>query len=111
MNMTRWVSGVVVAGLLAFAGCGKSGKAAGEQPTAAMDFAKFREAFPTPTPEQQQAVAKVFQGIRYRLYPDAIAALEQLSGDASLTDAQKKAVNNLTEGLKRMTANAPAPPQ
>ena len=75
-----------------------------------MDLAKFSEAFPTPTPEQQQYVAKASQGIRYRMYPDALAALDQLSADASLTDAQKKAVNDLIEGIKQALTNAPAAP-
>jgi hypothetical protein len=70
MKTTYWVSGIVVAGLLAFAGCGKSGKAVPQQTSAAMEFTKFRQAFPTPTPEQQQMLAKVSQGIRYRLYPE-----------------------------------------
>jgi hypothetical protein len=107
---TYWVSGIVVAGLLAFAGCGKSDKAAAQPTSAAMEFTKFRQAFPAPTPEQQQAIAKVSQGIRYRLYPDAIAALAPLSGDASLTDAQKKAVDDLAAGLNQMMTNAPAAP-
>jgi hypothetical protein len=107
---TYWVSGILMAGLLAFAACSKSEKAGAQQPSAAMDFTKFRQAFPTPTPEQQQVIAKVSQAIRYRLYPDAVAALAQLSGDASLTDAQKKAVNDLAAGLSQMMTNAPAAP-
>jgi hypothetical protein len=110
MKTMYWVSGIVVAGLLAFVGCSKSEKAGPQQTSAAMDFTKFRQAFPTPTPEQQQVIAKVSQGIRYRLYPDAGAALTQLSGDASLTDAQKKAVSDLIEGIKQAMTNAPAAP-
>ena len=110
MKTMYWVSGIVVAGLLAFAGCGKSDKAVPQQPSAAMEFTKFRQAFPTPTPEQQQMLAKVSQGIRYRLYPDVLANLTQLSGDASLTDAQKKAVSDLTAGINQMMTNTPAAP-
>jgi len=109
-KMTYWVSGIVAAGLLAFVGCGKSEKAGTQQPSAAMDFTKFRQAFPTPTPEQNQAIAKVSQAIRYRQYPEVFAALEQLSSDASLTDAQKKAVSGLIEGIKQTMANAPVAP-
>jgi hypothetical protein len=110
MKTTCWVSGILVAGLLAFAGCGKSDKAGAQQSSPAMDFTKFRTEFPSPTPEQQQVIAKVSQGIRYRLYPDALAALAQLSGDASLTEAQKKAVGDLAAGLSQMMTNAPAAP-
>jgi hypothetical protein len=110
MKTFYWVSGIVVAGLLAFVGCSKSDQKGAQQPSAAMDFTKFRQSFPTPTPEQQQVIAKVSQGIRYRLYPDSLAALAQLSGDASLTDAQKKAVDDLAAGLNQMMTNAPAAP-
>ena len=110
MRMTNWVSGIVVAGLLALVGCGKSDKAGTQQTSPAMDFTKFRQAFPNPTPDQQQVIAKVSQAIRYRSYPDSLAALAQLSGDASLTEAQKKAVDDLAAGLNQMMTNAPAAP-
>ena len=111
MKTTVFLIGLFAAGALTLAGCGKSDKAgAAQQPSAAMDFTKFRQAFPAATPEQQQVIAKVSQGIRYRLYPDALAALAQLSGDASLTDAQKKATSDLAAGLSQMMTNAPAAP-
>jgi hypothetical protein len=110
MKTTVFLIGLFAAGALTLAGCGKSEKAGAQQPSAAMDFTKFRQAFPAPTPEQNQVIAKVSQGIRYRLYPDALAALAQLSGDASLTDAQKKAVSDLAAGLSQMMTNAPAAP-
>jgi len=110
MKTTVFLIGLIAAGALALAGCGKSDKAGAQQPSAAMDFTKFRQAFPAPTPEQNQVIAKVSLGIRYRLYPDALAALAQLSGDASLTDAQKKAVSDLAGGLSQMMTNAPAAP-
>jgi hypothetical protein len=99
-----------MAGVLALAGCGKSDKTSAQQSSPAMDFTKFRQAFPTPTPEQEQAISKVSQAIRYRLYPDVLAILTQLGGDASLTDAQKKAVSDLTAGINQMMTNAPAAP-
>jgi hypothetical protein len=109
---TYWLSGILMAGLLAVAGCGKSEKAVAQQPSAAMDFTKFRQAFPTPTPEQNQAIAKVSGAIRYRQYVEVLMALDQLGSDASLTDAQKKAVNGFIEGIKQAMTNAPAaPPQ
>ena len=100
----------MAAALLAFAGCGKSSKSGAERISASMDVSKFSEAFPTPTPEQQQSITKVSQGVRYRMYPEALAALDQLSADASLTDAQKKAVNDLIEGIKQALTNTPAAP-
>jgi hypothetical protein len=112
MKTMYWASGVVLAGLLAFAGCGKSEKAGAPGVAAGMDILKFRQAFPTPTPEQQQSIAKVAQGIRYRLYPTALESLSQLTADPALTDAQKKVVNDMIEGIKQaMTNTPPAPAQ
>ncbi len=111
MNASQWITGILAAALLAFAGCGKSNKPAAQDATPSARFAQFREAFQTPTPEQQPSIAKVSMGIRYRMYPDAVAALEQLSGDASLNDTQKTAVNNLIAALKQLAASPSAPPK
>jgi hypothetical protein len=107
---THWISGIIAAGLLVFAGCGKSNKAGSEHISLAMALQNFHQAFPSPTTEQQETIAMVSQGFRNRRYPDAAAALTQLSGDASLTDAQKKAVNELLGGVNQMLTNAPPPP-
>jgi hypothetical protein len=111
MKTMNWVSGILVVGLLAFAGCGKSDTGSYQSIPAAMDITKFRAAFPSPTPEQRDNFAKACDGVRYGLYPNALAALDKLSNDASLTDAQKKAVADLTEGIKQTMAKAAAPPK
>jgi hypothetical protein len=108
MKTTYWVLGIVVAGLLAFAGCSKSNKPVAQH--GAVDIMKFRQAFPTPTPDQQNNISKVTQGVRYRLYPRALEALDKLNADPSLTDAQKKAVSDMIEGINQAMTNAPAPP-
>lgn len=110
IKATNLVAGLLLAGVLAFAGCGKSGKSTAEGIPATMDLAKFAQAFPSPTPEQQSNLAKVTQGVRYRLYPDALAALDKLAGDPALTDPQKKAVNDMTAGVKQAMAKAPTVP-
>ena len=110
MKMTQWLSGVLVVGLLAFTGCGKSDKGAAQAIPGTMDLAKFRQAFPSPTPEQQASISKVAEGVRYRLYPDAVAALEKLASDPSLSETQKQAVNGMIEGVKAAMTNAPAAP-
>jgi len=110
MKTMRWVSGIVVAGLLAFAGCGKSEKPSTQAGPPAMDVMKLRQAFQNPTPDQQQCVSKVAQGIRYRMYPTALENLTKLSADSSLTDAQKKIVNDMLEAVKQAMTNPPAIP-
>jgi hypothetical protein len=110
MNTTNWVSGLLVAGLLAFAGCGKSDQAGDRGIPATMDVSKFQQAFPSPTPEQRSNIAKATEGVRYGLYTNALAALDKLAGDPALTEPQKKAVSDLIEGIKQTMAKAPAPP-
>jgi hypothetical protein len=110
MKTTKWVSAVLVAGLLVLAGCGKSDKNSAQAGMAGIDLAKFSQAFPSPTPEQQGTLAKVTSGVRYRLYPDAMTALEALASDATLTEPQKKAVADLMKGVSQAMTNAPAAP-
>jgi hypothetical protein len=110
MITTKWLSAVLAAGLLVFAGCGKSDKNSAQAGAARMDLAKFTQAFPSPTPEQQGSLAKVNSGVRYRLYPDALAGLEALASDPALTEPQKKAVADLIAGITQAMTNAPAAP-
>ena len=102
---------VLLAGGLAFAGCGKPASTQVQGTVAAMDIPKFQQAFPSPTPAQQSNIDKVRMGVRYGTYPDVLAALDKLASDPSLTEPQKKAVSDLIEGVKQTlakTATAPA---
>jgi hypothetical protein len=104
----NWITGLLLAGLFACAGCGKSDKGNAQSIPATMDLAKFSQAFESPTPEQQASMAKVREGVRYRLYPKALEGLDALLGDSSLTEPQKKAVNDMIQGVKAAIASAPA---
>jgi len=75
-----------------------------------MDLPKLQQAFPAATPEQQACLSQAGDGIRYSLYPKAIAALEKLAADATLSEPQKKAVADMMEGIKQAMAQAPAAP-
>jgi hypothetical protein len=110
MKTMKLVSGLLLAGLLAFVGCGKSEKDQAQGIPATMDLSKFQQAFPSPTPEQQGNIAKASEGVRYSLYPNALVALDKLAADPALTEPQKKAVSDLIEGIKQTMAKAPAPP-
>ncbi len=109
-NIIIRISGILVAGVLVLAGCGKSDSAGDRGIPRAMDLPKFQQAFPSPTPEQQANIAKVSEGVRYGLYPNAVAALDKLAADPTLTDAQKKAVSDLLAGVKETMAKAPPAP-
>ena len=102
---------VLLGGMLAFVGCGKSDKSTAQHIPATMDVAKLQQAFPSPTPGQQSALGKVQQSVRYGLLPDALASLDKLASDPSLTEPQKKAVSDMIEGVKQAlakTVTAPA---
>ena len=101
---------MLVIALLAFAGCGKSNTTPAQTIPATMDLAKFRQAFPSPTPQQQANVETVYQNVRYGLYPDALKALQKLAGDPNLTEPQKQAVSDMMAGVQgAMTNSAPRP--
>ena len=104
----NWISGLLLIGVLAFTGCGKTDTA--KEPGLPAAMGRFDQAFATPTPEQQGIIFKMVQSIRYRNYPDALAALDTLSSAAGLNDAQKKAVSDLTQEVKQAQANNPNPP-
>jgi hypothetical protein len=110
MTTTKWISVVLAAGLLALVGCGKSKATGGSVDPVRMDFPKFQQAFPSPTPAQESNIQKVGNAVRYRLYQDALDALGALDSDTSLTEPQKKAVADMIEVIKKSMANAAAPP-
>jgi hypothetical protein len=101
---------MLLVGLLALAGCGKSGKNPAQAVPGAIDMPKFQQAFASGTPDQQANVTKVMSGVRYRLYPEALAALEKLGSDPAITEPQKQAVSNMVEGIKAAMAKAAAAP-
>ncbi len=112
MKTTSWMLGAIVAGMLALCGCSKS---ASTDPKLSQNPAvRFTAAFPTPTPELQASINKINLGLRYGQYPEAIVELDKMANDASLTEAQKKAVNDMIEEVKKRAAGpaagaAPAP--
>ena len=109
-NTTNCLLMVLLAGGLALAGCGKPASTQVQGTIAAMDIPKFQQAFPSPTPAQQSSIDKVRMGVRYGTYPDALAALDKLASDPSLTEPQKKAVSDLIEGVKQTLAKAATTP-
>lgn len=112
IKTTHWLPSILLIGLLALIGCGKSGSSTAQKVPGTIDMPKFQQAFASGTPDQQANVTKVSSSVRYGLFPDALAALEKLSSDPALTEPQKQAVSNMVEGIKVAIAKAPAaPPQ
>ena len=103
---------ILLAGALAFAGCGKSNsdEQRAQEIPALMALPKFQHAFPSPTPQQQGDFSEAYRFVRYSQYPKALAALDKLASDPGLTEPQKKAISDLIEAVKQTMAKAPAPP-
>lgn len=102
---------VLLAGLLAVAGCGKEEPRTPVMGGVKVDLPKLQEAFTTAAPELQTAVSEVAMGVRYG-DPRAFAALDKIVKAPSLTDAQKKIVAEVTEQIKELASKAPtAPPR
>ena len=112
MKTTNWIYGVLAAGLLAVAGCGQSQQA--PQPIdingVKVDLPKFQQAFATVTPELQTSLGKVIMSVRYGQYSEAVAELEKLANNASLTEPQKKVATEVLAQLKQAVSQPPAKP-
>ena len=110
MKMTKWITGILVAAVIALVGCGKKSSES-TPPPGTIDIMKLQEALQNATPEQRASLDKVKMGIRYGQYPNALAELDKLANDAQLNAEQKKAVNDVIEQVKKaVTAPPPGAP-
>jgi len=113
MNTTKWIAGILMAGTLVLAGCGKP-KVAGPQPMQVngvkVDLPKMQAAFPLDKPEFADCINKTRMCIRYGKYAEALPELDKLAATPGLTDAQKAVVNEVIEQMKQVAAKAPPRP-
>jgi hypothetical protein len=110
MNMTNYLLMILFAGVLALAGCSKSSDQAPPAPSGVIDLGALQQAFPSGGPEVQKSFDKIRFATRYRQFPLALAELDKLAQMPGLTDAQKKAVNDLIEQVKQTMSTAAAKP-
>lgn len=109
-----WVYGVVLIGLLAFAGSGCSKKAAvAAAPTVSgvkLDIPKLKQAFGTST---NLVILKTLQSaidnIRYGAFLDSVQGLDKLANDPGTSEEQKKVVLEVIEQVKQLSEKQPAP--
>jgi hypothetical protein len=114
MKVPNFALSLLVVCLAAFAGCKKAdqpGAPNTEFNSVKVDWPKLETEFANSDPELQKAASIAVRHIRYALFPEAVGALERLSADPKLTEAQKKLVGNLLEQTKQAAAKAPAPGQ
>jgi hypothetical protein len=112
MKKTSWIICILTAGLIAFSGVGCKKQAASGQPQTLQDgVAQLRKALVGANAQvQSNLYSGVDYGIRYGKFMDALAAMDQITSDPSLNDAQKKAANNVIQLLQQAITNAPAAP-
>jgi hypothetical protein len=108
MRNANWITTLLFAGVLALVGCGKK-----EAPTptvqgVTVDWPKLDKAFYTASAEVRNILPEVEMGVRFRDYPRAFAALAKLDSAPGVTEAQKKAVAEVTEQVKQLATKAPA---
>jgi hypothetical protein len=112
MKTTTWAVSVLIAGLLALGCAGCKKQAASQQPqTLEQAVTQLGTALLKASPETQSTYRDgVAYNLRYGKNAEALAALDRIAGDPSLKEPQKKAVNDVIEGIKKAMAGTPAPP-
>jgi len=111
--MTRLLVAFVT-GLALLTGCGKSNKVppAAQIDGVTVDLPKLQKALEANTnPDVRNQITQVAFGVRYGDYPKALMALDQLSNNANVSEAEKKVVNEVLEQVKQVAQKAPAPAQ
>jgi hypothetical protein len=101
---------ILLAAVLSLTGCGKSKPPAA--PTiqgVTVDIGKFQQAFNGASQPILTSVDSVRMGLRYGDYAAALAELDKLAANASLTETQKQAVALMTEQVKQVASKTPAP--
>ena len=100
--------------LVASVGCKRSGNVAPPVTDfngVRVDWTKLNTEFLNSDPQVQLAASTAQRNIRYSQWPQALVALEGLSANPKLTEAQKKVVSDLFEQTKQAFAKEPPPPQ
>lgn len=110
MKTTEWMMMLLLAGVVALAGCGKEKPAATVMDGVAVDLPKLQEAFATASPELQTSVSEVRMGVRYGDYPRAFTALDKLANAPGLTEPQKQIVAQVAGQVKQMASKSATPP-
>jgi len=91
---------------LAVTGCGKKEKA-GPVAVATIDATRLRPALSSASPETKAMADAAMVSLQQSDWPGALANLEKLAADPSLTPAQKKVVTEVADQLKQRLAAPP----
>ena len=114
MKTTTWIAGGLVATLLLFSACGKSKQSSQAAATqrVPVDVPKLRDTCASGPPDVQAGAGRAIMAIRMDNYATALAELERLAANPSLTETQKQAVKEVSEQVRHnLAATPPAPKQ
>ncbi len=110
MKTIKYLLMILTVGVLAVAGCSKSGdKTQQARQPGRVDLSQLQEQFPNPSPEMAASLQKIRFNCRYRTFDGAQAELDKLAQMPTLTEPQKKAVNDVIEQVKAAVAAGATP--
>lgn len=112
MKTIPFVSAGLLMALLPLGGCTKAARVEPyEVQGVKVDVPQLDMAFANAAPELQGSTAAFKRFFRYGQYPQALAELDKLGRQPSLTALQKKLIEDLTAQTKEVVAKStPAPP-
>jgi len=107
----KWMALALAFCVIAVAGCKKAPKLPDSQEVngVSVDLPKLQQAFVGAPPDVLNDVTQVAFGIRYGDYMKSLAALDKLSNNTSITEAQKKVVSDVIEQVKKVMGQGQAP--
>ena len=109
MKTAFWMLTGLMAGVLAGAGCKKAEDEPGPTPVyygVRVDLPKLDSEFTNANQEVQASARLAKQCLRYAQVPQALAELEKLARNTSLTGPQKKVVEDLIKQTRQVIANS-----
>jgi len=112
MKTTMWIAGSLAAAVLICSGCGKSNQspqAPAAQPVP-VNVPKLRDACASGSAEVQSGARRAILAIRMANYAAALAELDKLAANPSLTEPQKQAVSEVSKQVKHNLARTPTSP-
>jgi len=94
MKQIKWMAAFLMAAVLIGTGCSEKG----------VKTSKLESSFKGSEPAAQSSVDKVVAAVKSEDYAAASAELQKLAAQAKLTDAQKQAVTDVVEQVKKALA-------
>ena len=101
MKTTKYLIILLTVSVLALVGCSKSNKPASNARVAGrVVLDQLQEQFPNPSPEVATSINKIRFASRYSTFDTAQAELDKMAQLPDLTEAQKKAIDEVKEQVK-----------